>query len=312
MANENHCFPIQIGKIANQWLSSSKQTKVAGITSSGIFLGLNQGHSIFISPRKYSGPVNLVLSEDDFARIPWKQEEQLEIDYASRIITFNSKQGILCLQPEKIWQAPHRADFKIQKTEQQARLRKTVNQIQLIKGDDGFSPLLSFALGNGRVSDNISSDLQAVWETIQKIRQALHSHQIDMIINESKRLIGHGRGLTPSGDDFFCGLLIVLNRWPEIFNDQVALDELNNAIVEHAFQTTTSVGASLLECATLGEADEQIISLADALMNGEVDFKQQALRLARWGHSSGADTALGLITAVQTILSNNERSINDE
>src|SRR5690606_30402866 len=71
------------------------------------------------------------------------------------------------------------------------------------------------------------------------------------------RLLGLGRGLTASGDDFILGFLLLRNRWPANHADASWAQTLNQAIVDAAYARTTTLSANLIECATRGESDER-------------------------------------------------------
>ena len=46
-------------------------------------------------------------------------------------------------------------------------------------------------------------------------------------MTNAKSLISYGRGLTPSGDDFLCGLIYCLRRKDRFLNYQQFLDQFN-------------------------------------------------------------------------------------
>jgi len=124
-------------------------------------------------------------------------------------------------------------------------------------------------------------------------------------------LVGLGPGLTPSGDDFLCGLLAALRcgdaergglgRFLAAF--RVRLPELRSR--------TTAVGAAYLDNAAAGAVAPAILRLARVLSNAGAkagensdaprfgDFRAAARAalddLCAIGHSSGADTATGLL-----------------
>jgi len=77
-----------------------------------------------------------------------------------------------------------------------------------------------------------------------------------------------------------------------------SLLELNNRIVEAAYAKTTLLSANLIECASLGSADERLISTLDYLVCDE-DYETEIPReLLDWGKSSGLAALLGMATAL--------------
>ncbi|MDM2734669.1 DUF2877 domain-containing protein [Citrobacter sp. Ct235] len=102
-------------------------------------------------------------------------------------------------------------------------------------------------------------------------------------------LIGRGPGLTPSGDDMLTGMLAVFIAagipvhlfLPSI--DQLAL-------------LTTSVSCSYLNSARLGEFSTPVLGVMRSLQTGR-NTDRALGRLLAVGHTSGADTVLGIALA---------------
>lgn len=112
-----------------------------------------------------------------------------------------------------------------------------------------------------------------------------------------QKLIGFGSGLTPSGDDLIAGFLLARNRYRDLPPLPYDLDGFNQALVELAYQKTTLLSANLIECSTLGQADERLILALDGVLAGTLDPASCAKLLLRWGNSSGADALLGMALA---------------
>jgi hypothetical protein len=98
---------------------------------------------------------------------------------------------------------------------------------------------------------------------------------------------GYGPGLTPAGDDCLAGILIIANvLWGSATLMLTRLvEDIETNEISHAFLRWAARGQSIepvhrfLELAVRGDAGDASIALAD---------------LTRFGHSSGADLALGL------------------
>ncbi|MEP7034415.1 MAG: DUF2877 domain-containing protein [Actinomycetota bacterium] len=110
-------------------------------------------------------------------------------------------------------------------------------------------------------------------------------------------LLGAGQGLTPSGDDALCAVLLVLNGIGEA--EPIAL--LSNAVREQ-WTGTTSLSASLLEAAAGGYAVPQLVALVDGVLGGNLDAVRQALTSTlAIGHQSGADLVAGLAGSLRAL-----------
>jgi hypothetical protein len=76
------------------------------------------------------------------------------------------------------------------------------------------------------------------------------------------------------------------------------IEALNRSVVHKAYSPTTTLSANLIECATLGQADERLISALDSLLSGQPGTDICAANLLAWGNSSGCDALLGMALAV--------------
>jgi Protein of unknown function (DUF2877) len=106
-------------------------------------------------------------------------------------------------------------------------------------------------------------------------------------------LVGRGEGLTPLGDDVLSGWLIAHRA------AGVATPEVDDA-VRRTLPRTTTLSATLLECALDGECPELVASYLRAL---GTPAGRRAARdaLAALGHSSGAGLAHGIDLAVHAL-----------
>ncbi len=281
-----------IGKIAMQWLLQTRSANIHGITSNGSFLALDNSQIIFLTSAKDFGPINLLLG----IPVPshWRIHDTIQITLDSGSITFAHKLDSMILSNYELWEVPIAPKWNIDRATQNKRLAQSTNQIQLLKGGKGFSPLLPLLLA-------ANESLFQTEPVIAAILTQLPAFQIAALSPSFEKLLGHGRGLTPSGDDFLIGMLFMLNRFNGGLISRPTMDALNENILGAAKQRTTALSNSLLYCASMGQADFRIQQLADALMNAAITFEDQALQLARWGNSSGADIFAGMIVAIRAL-----------
>ena len=113
-------------------------------------------------------------------------------------------------------------------------------------------------------------------------------------------VIGLGTGLTPTGDDFLCGLLAAL--WCTTIEGTEDARFLAGwgAALATTLDRTTVVGATLLECAIVGSFSGALQDLAAELAGRRLGDRALALgaamgRLCAMGHTSGMDTAAGFL-----------------
>ena len=105
-------------------------------------------------------------------------------------------------------------------------------------------------------------------------------------------LVGAGPGLTPSGDDVLCGILLGLRLGAG--DPGPLVDELWAAI-RPRLGTTTSLSAALLTEAAQGYAVAPVVHLTQALRGPRPAVVPEAVQaVLAIGHSSGADLLGGL------------------
>jgi len=105
-------------------------------------------------------------------------------------------------------------------------------------------------------------------------------------------LVGRGDGLTPLGDDILCGWLAAYRAV------DVATPALDDA-VRRALSRTTTLSATLLECALAGECADLVAGYLRAL--GTPDEQDARAALEALGHSSGEGLAHGVDLAVSAL-----------
>lgn len=107
------------------------------------------------------------------------------------------------------------------------------------------------------------------------------------------QLVGRGDGLTPLGDDVLCGWLAA-HRAARVATPDV------DAAVRSALPRTTTVSATLLDCALAGEAADLVIAYLAAVgalgagATTRVEVGAARAALVALGHSSGAGLAHGV------------------
>jgi len=105
-----------------------------------------------------------------------------------------------------------------------------------------------------------------------------------------RHLLGAGEGLTPSGDDVLCAVLLVLGG----LGDAAAITILGEAVQEH-WAHTTSLSASLLDAARSGYAVPQVAALVGSSLGGNLAGASESLTSTlAIGHSSGRDLVAGV------------------
>ena len=167
--------------------------------------------------------------------------------------------------------------------------------------NSGLAPLLPRLLGITGTEQINDKGQPALHNQILKFQLEMKSYDSLPPLAELASLLGSGPGLTPSGDDFILGMLLALNRWKILFSITSDLEELNEEIVDAAYQRTTTLSANLIECATLGLSNERLIDTLDWIISGSDDESIPVDNLLTWGSSSGIDAFVGYVVALSKI-----------
>lgn len=116
-------------------------------------------------------------------------------------------------------------------------------------------------------------------------------------------LIGLGPGLTPSGDDVLCGILVGLHATGRIeLAGRLAEAAMREAAMREAAEGTGIISRAHLACACLGLGSEALHEALNALLACNAPALDRALdALARTGHSSGWDGLAGLVACLAVI-----------
>lgn len=122
--------------------------------------------------------------------------------------------------------------------------------------------------------------------------------QIDEIL---RYWIGRGEGLTPSGDDMLAGMLAV-DAVTGMFTDTFRL-HLSELVENEAL--TTDISREYLKYALKRDFSSVVTGVLNALLQKDTDnLNERTKELLRVGHSSGLDTAFGILIGMLIIRRN--------
>jgi len=283
------------GETAFLELSRQQSGQVFGVTSRGIFIRLEPGGLIFLSFEIFRGPLTLNLAEP-FALFRALQNGEGVSTGENRLVIPGAGIQVMA-EPEIIWHIPPaNLPEAAPIPNRLERCGGLAGRLIAEKGNGGFSPILYhlLSLPGGVPGIQIEPALQALFAQAQRLPARLKDKDLPSVTEILAAFLGCGRGLTPSGDDFVLGLLLMLNRWPRPGWGGELLATLNAQVIAAARQRTTSLSAALLACAARGAADERLIAALDFICTGRGDEARQAAGLAGWGASSGLDALAGM------------------
>jgi hypothetical protein len=297
MKNSKRLFKTKsIGSIASEILSKDQDGHVLGVTSKGIYIKTSQKWLVYLSFDPFRGPLTITLAEVNSTLHLVSTGHLVHI--ASQSIIFPNIDILISTQGSEVWQPTPPPTLLIDDPQRHQRLVSFAKEVMAKKGDVGLGIFLSPLLGltNIHPAPVLHSNLD--WVDIIRLQSYIRKREIAPLAGLLAKFMGSGLGLTPSADDFIIGLLLSLNRWQNLLWNSNNLLDLNLQVVETAYQRTTSLSANLIECATLGQADERLINALDWIVCGEVREKDIISHLLEWGNSSGVDAFVGMVVAL--------------
>lgn len=142
-----------------------------------------------------------------------------------------------------------------------------------------------------------------VLEAVDLAARALADGDEQGAANQLVTVLGSGIGLTPSADDAVAGLLLTARALAATPAQALAAARLGQHVAEAARSRTNAVSAALLLHAGQGRGAGQLVAAVSALTQGWPDpHLDDALgALVRVGHTSGTDTACGILAALRAL-----------
>jgi len=161
----------------------------------------------------------------------------------------------------------------------------------------GFAPLV---LGNEEPASSFDSAMRRRLErALPVLAGAIGRFDADRAVEGLAPLVGLGPGLTPAGDDFIVGLLAAL--WSR-YDGRAFVAKLHGPLARLA-ATSHPISRQFLMDALEGEVCEPLSDLAVAVsMHDHERAAAGALRVMRFGHTSGADALTGFLFGLQPAL----------
>ncbi len=263
-------------------------------------------HAIcIVHPKLGCGPLNIVLEQHYFEQMLWENANGI-IDSKTSIFIENSLLHIANAKPIKLqqlspWVAPKfvKPDFTILSQ----HVKKTLSYVLANYSPSGIFPNLFFhktQIHLDFIENNIIKKVKYLQQMLPHWladKQDCHTEQ--NIISILTSLVGLGRGLTPSGDDFIAGFFMALYS---LGFDKKAMN-LYVSLLPYINANTGIISASLLCCTMQGHGNE---FLHEAIMQILLGSPLTALvHIQNMGHSSGWDMLSGILLVFQIVAQNN-------
>lgn len=278
--------PQWIGAFATEAVASAQAGKVAGATSSGVFLLIGR-QAVFLTKRGEKSPFNILLNEGTNLTEGVSTNDSFICSRDSLLFTHS---GVMIdLEGVPTWTPQPPALITNVKDEQ---FRRTGLLLELIRREVIADKGLLYLAG--------AEDTDKISRSVSQLRTSFLKNDLPGCLNAANGLIGFGGGLTPSGDDLLAGFLLYQIRAGQAAsNEQPFVEALGEALTELAYKKTTWISANRIEAACRGWSESIFLETLDYIFNESTDIPDRVTnRLLGFGHSSGVDTLMGLWTAV--------------
>lgn len=161
---------------------------------------------------------------------------------------------------------------------------------------DGFAPLLCLLeeANDPVVPSNLYVDFAA--HRIPALFQSIRSLDVEKAAEAAYSIAGCGIGLTPSADDFLCGLMTSLQMEALVRHETGRVTSLTAAMAEKAASRTNLVSGTFLREAGCGLVSQDVRELMKALYSSVLSqgVTTSAMNVIAFGETSGTDILTGI------------------
>lgn len=280
-----------IGYQARQTMADTEEATVLGTSSRGLFLQMAGRWVVFLSYERFCSPLTITLRLPPVPALHSVERGETVTVQSQRLNFPAASVGVLL--PEGAWQPPAPSVDLRSAGEREKGLKQMAAAIAGAGREQGFGlllrPLLSLP-----TERSLPAEQRALLDVVVALLGKLEAGDGDGAAAVAGRLLGRGRGLTASGDDFLVGLLLLAHRHPGAVRFDLPLASFSRGVVDAAYQKTTTISANLIECASRGHADERLLAASDWIAGGRPTLSECLPPVLSWGASSGVDAVVGM------------------
>ena len=277
------------GHLLDTTITSATSAEFFGQTSKGIFLKSQTNKIIFVTNIQSKGPFTLNI-ESPNKPLP-HCTKKTTIRFFQNQIKFQNPSFEIDLSKAKIWN-PTEISYITPKT----NLIKNCKNAFSILESNSKNNLLSYAKTLFNSSSKSENNLVLSFNQLNHVKQSIELNSEENLLQSLINCIGFGNGLTPSGDDFICGIILA----ETILKNKPFTSKFKETLINSALQRTTLISANLIEAAFKKSADERILLALKEICADEITNIGAIKNLLTWGNSSGLDTLTGIILSVMT------------
>lgn len=291
-----------VGAVAKEFLVSPVEAKVIGVFRRSLYAENTFGRVACIGERGIGpGPLNALCEfsgDVDFTRI-------VEQGSSTRIrdgwMQLGSRMRIDISRPVEWEPEPLPDGWNVEFFP--GNLSFLVQWIAETGSREGLAPLIAQVVSGGEISYE-DAFRKISWGGIADfggwLSYSLNGEGNDEFPAAARRLVGLGPGLTPSGDDFWCGVMIALRA----VGCSDILERVSGSVLELAEARTNKISRAHMVCAAGGQGAQALHETISAMGVADEARLRSALReLDKIGHSSGWDSLAGVVCVLESVAS---------
>lgn len=299
---QNFSRMVLVGADAKEFLCSLGEAKIIGVFRRCLYLENSSGRLVCIGERGIGpGPLNALC------------EVSKDVDFSKIFSTGSSarvQNGSIYLYPEinidvsrpEVWEPePFPMDWDLASFLH--NLSFIVQWIDETGPREGLASLIANIVSGEEISrKNVFQS--TCWKGISDFRHwlshSLHEGRKQGLPAGAQQLIGLGPGLTPSGDDFWCGVMIALR----LLEHYKISEKIADTILSQAKERTNKISCAHLQCAAGGQGAQALHETISAMgVPDEARLNSALHALDKIGHTSGWDTLVGVVCVFLAVAS---------
>lgn len=263
----------RISSYTEELLSHKNYAKIHSVFPNGFNLNFD-GELIYMSYHQEGmlSAIGLTIDKAVFTALHPYLKEGVHVRFRSNQLMFYTRPNVFMIEI---------TDQTIEHLKVVPVSRKTLKKVDLEENLEALDLFNQSGFSSNQTLFNVLED-------IQKAKEVKVSH--------AKQLIGGGVGLTPTGDDFLQGLILMeqtLKQLPHI--QEIVQTQLKE-------RSTTDVSLSYYKALFKGYSNEPLVLLFEAVKNNDLEQVQEALSLVEeYGETSGYDLLTGILTYLQIL-----------
>ena len=259
---------IQIGGLAKEVTKIGVQGSVVGVVSKGIFI--NSGDKIiFLTSAAYKSPYNIQVRQIDQISNSLNAGDICHL--VGESIYFPQSTLTIDLKRAEVWFPDPPKRITCSREQQVERINVLSQKMNDIDPNKGWLFL----------SDSGSSELGSLNSENNRIRNAVKAFVENSAASNlpgsllaARSIIGLGGGLTPSGDDWLTGFMLLQSRVDQSTGiKRPYVESLGKSLVEMAIQKTTKISANCISAACSGWAEEIFLDLVEHILVQELNIQ---------------------------------------